>query len=37
MAEENERKMEKFSSQVGIPLAHLDFLFWAEEAGEIFK
>ena len=32
-----EREMEKFCRKTGIPLAHLDLLFWAEETGEIFK
>ncbi|MFA6328057.1 MAG: N-glycosylase/DNA lyase [Candidatus Micrarchaeia archaeon] len=34
---EIEREMEKFCAQTGIPLAHLDLLFWSEETGEIFK
>jgi N-glycosylase/DNA lyase len=34
---EIERKMEAFHKKTGIPLAHLDLLFWAEETGEIFK
>jgi len=34
---EIEKKMEKFCAKVGIPLSHLDLLFWAEETGEIFK
>ena len=34
---EIEREMEKFCARTGIPLAHLDLLFWAEETGEIFK
>jgi len=34
---EIEKHMEKFCAKVGIPLAHLDLLFWAEETGEIFK
>ena len=34
---EIERAMEKFCKQTGVPLAHLDLLFWAEETGEIFK
>lgn len=32
-----ERSMQKFCKKSGIPLAHLDLLFWAEETGEIFK
>jgi N-glycosylase/DNA lyase len=34
---EIEEKMRKFSEEIGIPFAHLDLLFWSEEAGEIFK
>lgn len=34
---EIEKEMEKFCKKTGIPLAHLDLLFWAEETGEIFK
>jgi N-glycosylase/DNA lyase len=34
---EIERKMEKFCRKTGIPMSHLDLLFWAEETGEIFK
>jgi N-glycosylase/DNA lyase len=34
---EIERKMEKFCKKTGVPLSHLDLLFWAEETGEIFK
>ena len=34
---EIEKQMEKFCKQTGIPLSHLDLLFWAEETGEIFK
>jgi N-glycosylase/DNA lyase len=34
---EIEKEMEKFCAHTGIPLAHLDLLFWAEETGEIFK
>jgi N-glycosylase/DNA lyase len=32
-----EKEMEKFCRKTGVPLAHLDLLFWAEETGEIFK
>ena len=32
-----EKKMEKFCMETGIPMAHLDLLFWAEETGRIFK
>ena len=34
---EIEQKMKEFSQKVSIPLAHLDLLFWSEEAGRIFK
>ena len=34
---EIEGKMEKFCRKAKIPMSHLDLLFWAEEAGEIFK
>lgn len=34
---EIEKQMEKFCKKQGIPLSHLDLLFWSEEAGEIFK
>ncbi len=34
---EIEKKMEKFCKQTGIPLSHLDLLFWAEETGKVFK
>ena len=34
---EIEEKMRKFASGVGIPMAHLDLLWWSEETGEIFK
>lgn len=32
-----ERRLRKFSKEVGIPLSHLDLLFWSEETGRIFK
>lgn len=32
-----EGKMREFCRETGIPLPHLDLLFWSEEAGEIFK
>lgn len=32
-----EKKMGKFCRETGIPMAHLDLLFWAEETGRIFK
>ncbi len=34
---EIEKKMEKFCKSTGIPMSHLDLLFWAEETGQIFK
>ena len=34
---EIEKKMEEFCRREGIPMAHLDLLFWAEETGRIFK
>lgn len=34
---EIEKKMENFCREEGIPMAHLDLLFWAEETGKIFK
>ena len=34
---EIENKMRKFSRKIGIPLSHLDLLFWSKETGEIFK
>ncbi len=34
---ELERKFIDFSNSMGIPPAHLDLVFWSEEAGEIFK
>lgn len=32
-----ERKFKEFSGKTGIPIDELDLLFWAEEAGLIFK
>jgi len=32
-----EKKMTKFSRQVGIPMGELDLLLWYKEAGEVFK
>lgn len=32
-----EKKMAGFSKKIGIPMAHLDFVMWYKEAGEIFK
>lgn len=34
---EIENKMEHFARKIGIPLSHLDLLFWCRETGEIFK
>ena len=34
---EIEKKMEMFCKKCGIPMAHLDLLFWAEETGRVFK
>ena len=34
---EIERKMKGFAKKTGIPLSHLDFVFWYREAGEVFK
>jgi N-glycosylase/DNA lyase len=34
---EMEVKFRRFAEKAGIPLNHLDLLFWAKEAGEIFK
>lgn len=32
-----ERDMSDFAEKIGIPLSHLDLLFWYRETGEIFK
>ncbi len=32
-----ENRFISFSSEIGIPLDHLDLLFWSKENGEIFK
>lgn len=32
-----ENKMKAFAKDIGIPLDHLDLLFWFREAGKIFK
>ena len=32
-----ERRVERFSGEIGIPMAALDLLFWSRETGEIFK
>jgi len=34
---EIEARMERFSRDVGIPMAMLDLIFWSRETGEIFK
>ncbi|MFW5800234.1 MAG: DNA lyase, partial [Spirochaetota bacterium] len=34
---EIEQKMREFSKEINIPMAHLDFVLWYKEAGEIFK
>ncbi len=34
---ETEEKMRLFASEIGIPVAHLDLLFWYMETGEVFK
>ena len=34
---EIEEEMKRFSKTLGIPVAHLDLLFWSRETGEIFK
>ncbi len=34
---EIEESLRQFSRRVGIPMAELDLLFWAQETGEIFK
>ncbi|MCD6363872.1 MAG: N-glycosylase/DNA lyase [Synergistetes bacterium] len=32
-----EEKLRRFSNRIGIPLVHLDFVFWFERTGRIFK
>jgi len=32
-----ERKMRDFAEEIGIPMAHLDFVLWYRETGEVFK
>jgi N-glycosylase/DNA lyase len=32
-----EEAMKGYSKEIGIPLSHLDFVFWYRETGEIFK
>lgn len=34
---EIEEEMRKFSHEIGIPMSHLDLLFWSRQTGEIFK
>lgn len=34
---EIEKKMRDFSKGIGIPMGHLDLVFWYKEAGEVFK
>ncbi len=34
---EIERKLQRFSKKIGIPVAELDFVFWFQETGRIFK
>lgn len=34
---EIERKFREFSERIGIPIQHLDLLFWWRETGEVFK
>ncbi len=34
---EIERKLQEFSKKIGIPVADLDFVFWYQETGRIFK
>lgn len=32
-----EKIMKEFAEKIGVPLSHLDLLFWSEETNEIFK
>jgi N-glycosylase/DNA lyase len=32
-----EAAMKRYAEEIGIPLSHLDFVFWYKETGEIFK
>ncbi len=32
-----EKKMQKFADDTGIPVSHLDFIFWHQETNRIFK
>jgi N-glycosylase/DNA lyase len=34
---EIEKQMQNFSTKIGIPMAHLDMLFWCKNTGGIFK
>jgi len=34
---EIEGRMRGFSREIGIPMSHLDLLFWSKETGEVFK
>ena len=34
---EIENQMQNFSTKIGIPMAHLDMLFWYKKTGGIFK
>jgi N-glycosylase/DNA lyase len=34
---EMEKQMQNFSNKVGIPMSHLDMLFWCKNTGGIFK
>ncbi|MEM4633768.1 MAG: N-glycosylase/DNA lyase [Candidatus Anstonellaceae archaeon] len=34
---EIEKKMGRFCKKAGMPMSHLDLLFWARETGKIFK
>lgn len=34
---EIEKRMSSFCKKTGIPMPHLDLLFWAEETGKVFK
>lgn len=32
-----EKKAQKFADNIGMPVSHLDFVFWYQETGRIFK
>lgn len=34
---EIEEKMRKYSSEIGIPMDHLDLVFWSKQTGGVFK